>query len=86
MLGWDDEPFDYKDPGRDAVVTRVLDQLHSGSIVSLHFGHQGTVDALPAILDGIRTKGFTTATVSGLRGALKFGPLNFGGCHSQCPS
>lgn len=68
VLGWDDEPFDYKDPGRDAVVSRVLDQLQGGSIVSLHFGHQGTVDALPAILDGVRTKGFTTATVSTLLG------------------
>ena len=28
-----------------------------GSIVSLHFGHPGTVDALPAILDGLDQRG-----------------------------
>ena len=66
VLGWDDEPFDFKDPGPDAVRTRVLDQLKGGSIVSLHFGHPGTIDALPAILDGVRAKHLTTVTASTL--------------------
>jgi peptidoglycan/xylan/chitin deacetylase (PgdA/CDA1 family) len=68
VLGWNDEPFDYQDPGADKVRSRVLEQLAGGSIVSLHFGHQGTVDAMPAILDGIASKGLKTATVSDLLG------------------
>jgi len=66
VLGWDVEPFDYKDPGADAVRQRVLGAVVGGSIVSLHFGHQGTVDAMPAILDGLATRGLRTATVSDL--------------------
>lgn len=69
VLGWDVEPFDYQDPGRDAVVRRVLGAVRGGSIVSLHFGHPGTVAALPAILEGIRGKGLRTATASALLGS-----------------
>ena len=53
VLGFDVDPLDYDDPGADVVVQRTLATVAAGSIVSLHFGHAGTVDALPAILDGI---------------------------------
>ena len=66
MLGWDVEPFDYQDPGKAVVASKVLDAVARGSIVSLHFGHQGTVDALPEILDGLRQKGLRTVTASAL--------------------
>ena len=68
VLGWNVEPFDYKDPGEDAVRSRVLDQISGGAIVSLHFGHPGTIAALPAILDGISSRGLRTVTVSDLLG------------------
>jgi peptidoglycan/xylan/chitin deacetylase (PgdA/CDA1 family) len=68
VLGWDDEPFDYKDPGADTVASRVLDQIKGGSIVSLHFGHEGTILAMPAILDGIKGRGLEIVTVSRLLG------------------
>jgi peptidoglycan/xylan/chitin deacetylase (PgdA/CDA1 family) len=66
VLGWNVEPFDYQDPGEDAVRSRVLDQISGGAIVSLHFGHPGTIAALPAILDGISSRGLHTVTVSDL--------------------
>ena len=59
MLGFDVDPLDYDDPGADAVVQRTLATVAAGSIVSLHFGHSGTVDAMPAILDGLAQKGLT---------------------------
>jgi len=68
VLGFDVDPFDYRDPGRDAVVSRTLDAVKPGSIVSLHFGHQGTVDALPAILDGLAAKNLQPVTLSTLLG------------------
>ena len=57
VLGFDVDPLDYDDPGADAVVQRTLATVAAGSIVSLHFGHSGTVDAMPAILDGIAAEG-----------------------------
>jgi peptidoglycan/xylan/chitin deacetylase (PgdA/CDA1 family) len=46
----------------------VLDQVSGGAIVSMHFGHPGTVAAMPAILDGIAARGLRTVTVSDLLG------------------
>lgn len=66
VLGFDVDPHDYADPGADAVVQRTLDAVAAGSILSLHFGHAGTVDAMPAILDGIAKKGLKAGTASEL--------------------
>ena len=57
VLGFDVDPHDYDDPGADAVAQRTLAAVGPGSIVSLHFGHPGTIAAMPAILDGLDAEG-----------------------------
>jgi peptidoglycan/xylan/chitin deacetylase (PgdA/CDA1 family) len=59
VLGFDVDPFDYSDPGADAVVQRTLKQVQPGSIVSLHFGYPGTIAALPRIIDASSNAGST---------------------------
>ncbi len=66
VLGFDVDPLDYQDPGADAVVERTLAAVGPGSIVSLHFGHPGTVAALPGILDGLDGRGLHPVTASTL--------------------
>lgn len=66
VLGFDVDPFDYKDPGSAAVIQRTLTGVRAGSVVSLHFGHPGTIAALPQIVDGIRAKGLEPGTASRL--------------------
>ncbi len=68
VLGFDVDPLDYDDPGTAAVTQRTLATVKAGSIVSLHFGHPGTVEALPAILDGLAQRNLTPVTVSTLLG------------------
>jgi peptidoglycan/xylan/chitin deacetylase (PgdA/CDA1 family) len=68
VLGWDVDPFDYQDPGGGAVRSRVLDGVKPGSIVSMHFGHSGTADAITGILDGLDQKGLKAVTTSALLG------------------
>lgn len=68
VLGFDLDPYDYQDPGAAAVRQRVKDGLGGGKVVSLHFGHPGTVEALPGILDDIKTAGLTPVTASRLLG------------------
>ena len=63
-VSYDVDPEDFKDPGAEAVRTRTLAAVRPGSIVSLHFGHQGTVDALPGILAGLHAKGLQAVTLS----------------------
>jgi len=65
-LGYDLDSLDYTDPGPDAVTRTVLDAVRPGSVVSLHFGHTGTVAALPAILDGLHRRGLRAVTTSEL--------------------
>jgi peptidoglycan/xylan/chitin deacetylase (PgdA/CDA1 family) len=66
VLGFDVDPLDYQDPGADAVAQRTLATVSPGAIVSMHFGHAGTVAALPTILDGLARKNLTPVTASRL--------------------
>ncbi|MFE9421354.1 polysaccharide deacetylase family protein [Kitasatospora sp. NPDC006697] len=66
LLSFDLDPRDYADPGADAVQRRILTAVKPGSIVALHMGHQGTVDALPAVLDALRERGLAAVTASRL--------------------
>lgn len=66
VLGYDVDPLDYRDPGADAVASRVLDVVKPGSIVSLHFNHPGTIAALPTILTGLQQRGLEPVTASTL--------------------
>jgi peptidoglycan/xylan/chitin deacetylase (PgdA/CDA1 family) len=65
-ISYDVDPEDFRDPGATLVRDRTLSAVRPGSIVSLHFGHRGTVDALPAILTGLRAKGLQPVTLSTL--------------------
>ena len=65
-LSYDLDSLDYTDPGATAVTRTVLAAVRPGSVVSLHFGHSGTVAALPAILDGLHRRGLRAVTTSEL--------------------
>jgi peptidoglycan/xylan/chitin deacetylase (PgdA/CDA1 family) len=65
-LSYDLDSLDYTDPGPTAVVHNVLTGVQNGSIISLHFGHIGTVSAIPKILEGLRQKGLRPVTMTEL--------------------
>jgi peptidoglycan/xylan/chitin deacetylase (PgdA/CDA1 family) len=65
-VSYDVDSLDYTDPGPDAVVATVLGSVRPGSIVSLHFGHSGTVTALPAILRGLVGRALRPVTLTAL--------------------
>lgn len=65
-VSYDVDPEDFRDPGAAAVRRRTLEAVRPGSIVSLHFGHPGTVEALPAILTGLRTRRLKAVTLTDL--------------------
>jgi peptidoglycan/xylan/chitin deacetylase (PgdA/CDA1 family) len=65
-VSYDVDSLDYTDPGPDAVVSAVLARTRPGSIVSMHFGHAGTVTAMPAILRGLAGRGLQPVTLTAL--------------------
>ena len=65
-VSYDVDPEDFRDPGASLVHSRTLAAVQPGSIVSLHFGHAGTLQALPAILEGLAAKRLEPVTLSRL--------------------
>lgn len=58
---WSVDPQDWRRPGTRTIVNRVLGNLHDGAVVVLHDGggdRSQTVAALPAIIRGIRARGY----------------------------
>ncbi|HEY7985115.1 MAG TPA: polysaccharide deacetylase family protein [Ktedonobacterales bacterium] len=63
---WSVDPADYNAPGVQTIVDRVLASARPGSIILLHDGYffrWQTAQALPAIITGLRAKGFILATL-----------------------
>jgi peptidoglycan/xylan/chitin deacetylase (PgdA/CDA1 family) len=67
-VSYDIDPLDFADPGPSAVVATTLRHVQAGSIVSLHFGHPGTLVAIASILDGLRQRNLHPVTMKDLVG------------------
>ncbi|MCR8846748.1 polysaccharide deacetylase family sporulation protein PdaB [Paenibacillus sp. SC116] len=68
VIQWDTDSQDWKNPGVDTIVKRVVDRAHNGDIILLHASDscKQTHLALPAIIDQLRAKGYEFVTVSEL--------------------
>jgi len=70
-VGWSLGVWDSANPGADVIAERTLAGTHAGSILLLHDGdgydpdgdRLQTAEALPAILDGLRRRGFRFSTL-----------------------
>ncbi|HSB71997.1 MAG TPA: polysaccharide deacetylase family protein [Candidatus Methylomirabilis sp.] len=65
VVVWSVDPRDYTQPGAQEIARRILEEAHPGAIVLLHDGspdgeqsRRQTVKALPAILKGLRGRGY----------------------------
>jgi peptidoglycan/xylan/chitin deacetylase (PgdA/CDA1 family) len=67
-ISYDVDSHDYQDVGKAAVIRNTTATIKNGSIVSLHFGHKDTVDALPTLIEQIHAKGLQPVTISTLVG------------------
>lgn len=64
---WDVDPLDWQAPRTaQKVHDRVLAQTKAGSIILCHDIHETTVDAMPALIAELKTRGFQFAKVSQL--------------------
>jgi peptidoglycan/xylan/chitin deacetylase (PgdA/CDA1 family) len=69
VITWSVDPNDWRKPGVNVVVDRVLTETRPGSVILLHDIHKTTCDAVPAILDGLLERGYEFTTISGFLGA-----------------
>lgn len=68
------DPQDWAQPGADIILQRVKQQRRDGSIILLHDAggdREQTVEALPRILDYLKTRGDSVVSLSTLLGATR---------------
>lgn len=65
-ISYDVDSHDYRDPSKAVVIANVMNKVKNGSIISLHFGHKVTFDAMPTLLEKLHARGFMPVTVSQL--------------------
>lgn len=65
-IQWDVDSLDWKGLSKEQIAARVVGGCRNGSIVLMHNDGKHTLEALPAIIDGLRAKGFTFKTVGQL--------------------
>ncbi|MFP4978506.1 polysaccharide deacetylase family sporulation protein PdaB [Paenibacillus sp. CN-4] len=68
VIQWDTDSLDWKNIGTQNIVDRVVGKAHPGDIVLLHASDscKQTHEALPIIIDQLRSKGYEFVTVSEL--------------------
>ncbi|WP_145053315.1 MULTISPECIES: polysaccharide deacetylase family sporulation protein PdaB [Paenibacillus] len=68
VVQWDTDSQDWKNPGVQSIVDRVVSKAHPGDIVLLHASDSSkqTHEALPVIIDKLRNQGYEFVTVSEL--------------------
>jgi peptidoglycan/xylan/chitin deacetylase (PgdA/CDA1 family) len=72
LVRWNVDPRDWDGTPAEDIVSHVLEKAEDGAVILLHsFGGKnsdlsGTIEALPAIIEGLLAQGFELTTVSGL--------------------
>jgi polysaccharide deacetylase family sporulation protein PdaB len=76
---WGTDSLDWLNPGVGRIVQRVLSRAHPGDIVLLHASDtcKETDLALPAIIAGLRERGYTFVTLDGLLRAARQGASGY---------
>ena len=65
-ISYEVDSKDFQDPSKKSVISNVMNNVKNGSIISLHLGHQVTMDAMPTLLTSLHDKGFTPVTLTEL--------------------
>lgn len=77
VILWNVDTLDWKDRVAKIVAQRAVSEARPGSIILMHDIYSSTVDAVPAIIKGLRQRGFTVVTVSQLLGSTRPGRTYF---------
>ena len=48
------------------MISNVMNNVKNGSIISMHFGHKVTLDAMPTILEKLHAQGLMPVTLTEL--------------------
>jgi peptidoglycan/xylan/chitin deacetylase (PgdA/CDA1 family) len=77
VVTWTTSPLDWENTNARTITRLVLNGARRNSIVLMHDTHSWTVDATPAIIKGLKAKGYTLVTLTQLEGRPKPGKLYY---------
>ena len=63
-IQWDVDSLDWKDPSPDDMVKRIKSKIKPGSIILMHNGAKNTPEALPKIIDTVKSEGYEIVPIS----------------------
>lgn len=63
---WCVDPQDWQKDDSEQIARHVIEKANNGAIILLHEGRQGTLEALPRIIEGLWKKGFEIVSLSEL--------------------
>ena len=58
-IQWDVDSLDWKNPGQESIVNRVITKVKPGSIILLHNGTEGTAKVLPTLISKLKSAGYS---------------------------
>ncbi|HHW83500.1 MAG TPA: polysaccharide deacetylase family protein, partial [Actinomycetales bacterium] len=73
VVNWSAGPADWEPQSVQSLIDRTIASTSRGAVILLHDMHTATVDAVPAILDGLAAAGYTIVTVEDLFGRMEPG-------------
>lgn len=65
-IQWDTDSLDWKDLSATDIAMRVINKVQSGSIILMHNNGLHTAEAVPIILETLKTKGYTFVPIGEL--------------------
>jgi peptidoglycan/xylan/chitin deacetylase (PgdA/CDA1 family) len=65
-ISYEVDSEDFKDVSKSKMISNVVNNVKNGSIISLHFGHKVTLDAMPMLLEKLHAKGLEPVTLTEL--------------------
>lgn len=57
-IQWNVDSLDWKNPGQEAIINRVVNKITPGSIILMHNGTQDTAKALPTLISKLKAEGY----------------------------
>jgi peptidoglycan/xylan/chitin deacetylase (PgdA/CDA1 family) len=83
---WDVRTTDWARPGVSVIINRIFERATNGAIIVLHDGggdRSETVAALPAIIEGLQSRGFQFVTLQQMADDLDSASKTVGGPKGQ---
>jgi peptidoglycan/xylan/chitin deacetylase (PgdA/CDA1 family) len=68
FVAWSVDSLDWKGADAAHIAANAVNRVTNGGIILMHDTHARTIDAVPAVIDGLRARGFRLVTVSELLG------------------